>query len=343
MTRKHNPSEASHWTHKGYFGKYEIYYNRSKKILTIRTPDGRRVRYTKATEPSKAYAQAIQDIEGWESAEKHNIEEFGMPYHVGRERNPESYVDPAVKTAVKQTMEEFREIMRKGTMTRDLALHIASSNAAYRLSLRKDQREAQMRMIEDELERGRNPSHRSVHTAKWDRCVKDVKTKGGASSPYAVCTAMLGERGSIKAGHRRKNPSGSKKWRVEVFSSGGSKAQARFFFRTQKEAEEFARRKREDTSRAGYNMDVIVLDNERTKNPSGFQLEKTQRLYFMVHAHPHRGGGERLWLTQSGTLSADKGNGARYTSVEVAVARAKAFLKKHRVARKYRFDVCLSD
>lgn len=124
-----------------------------------------------------------------------------------------------------------------------------------------------------------NPSRRSVHTKAWDDCVRDVKRRGDAASAYAVCTSALGERGSIKAGHRR-------------------------------------------------------------KNPSGFDLEKTTRIYFMVHAHKGR---ERLWLTPSGTLSADKARGARYTSVEVAVARAKAFLKKHRLARKYRFDVCMSD
>lgn len=55
--------------------------------------------------------------------------------------------------------------------------------------------------------REKNPGPRSVHTAKWDRCVKAVKARGGAYDPYAVCTSQLGERGSIKAGHRRvRNP-----------------------------------------------------------------------------------------------------------------------------------------
>lgn len=31
------------------------------------------------------------------------------------------------------------------------------------------------------------------HSAKWDRCVADVTAKGGAESPEAVCTEMLGE------------------------------------------------------------------------------------------------------------------------------------------------------
>lgn len=33
----------------------------------------------------------------------------------------------------------------------------------------------------------------SIHTAKWDKCVADLKDKGNVDSPYAVCTAQLGE------------------------------------------------------------------------------------------------------------------------------------------------------
>lgn len=54
--------------------------------------------------------------------------------------------------------------------------------------------------------RRKNPLRYSVHTKKWDDCVRDVKRKGGAADPYAVCTASLGYRGSIKAKHRRRNP-----------------------------------------------------------------------------------------------------------------------------------------
>jgi hypothetical protein len=51
-----------------------------------------------------------------------------------------------------------------------------------------------------------NPGRRSIHSAKWDRCVKDVKRKGTAVDPYAVCTAALGEL-SFRAGSRRtRNP-----------------------------------------------------------------------------------------------------------------------------------------
>ena len=32
-----------------------------------------------------------------------------------------------------------------------------------------------------------------THSAKWDRCVADVRASGSAESPEAVCTAQLGE------------------------------------------------------------------------------------------------------------------------------------------------------
>lgn len=44
-----------------------------------------------------------------------------------------------------------------------------------------------------------------IHTARFDRCVEDVKRSGTASNPYAVCSSELGERKSILKAHRR-NP-----------------------------------------------------------------------------------------------------------------------------------------
>lgn len=49
------------------------------------------------------------------------------------------------------------------------------------------------------------PGRRAVHTKKFDRCVREVRRRGGAANPYAVCSAELGERGSVKKRHRR-NP-----------------------------------------------------------------------------------------------------------------------------------------
>ena len=33
----------------------------------------------------------------------------------------------------------------------------------------------------------------SIHSAKWDDCIRDVQSKGNAGNAYAVCTAKLGE------------------------------------------------------------------------------------------------------------------------------------------------------
>lgn len=49
------------------------------------------------------------------------------------------------------------------------------------------------------------PRRSRVHTKRWDRCVRDIRRKGGASSAEAVCSSRLGERGSVLKSHRRKN------------------------------------------------------------------------------------------------------------------------------------------
>lgn len=43
----------------------------------------------------------------------------------------------------------------------------------------------------------------SVHTAKWDKCVSEVKASSPDADPFAVCTAQLGEE-SFKSEHRHK-------------------------------------------------------------------------------------------------------------------------------------------
>ncbi len=43
-----------------------------------------------------------------------------------------------------------------------------------------------------------------VHTAKFDRCVADVKEKGGVDNPYVICQASLGAD-AIKKSHQKKD------------------------------------------------------------------------------------------------------------------------------------------
>jgi hypothetical protein len=49
---------------------------------------------------------------------------------------------------------------------------------------------------------------KTIHTKKWDRCVKDVENKNKENNtdynPYAVCTDSIGYEGSVKKSHRRK-------------------------------------------------------------------------------------------------------------------------------------------
>jgi hypothetical protein len=49
----------------------------------------------------------------------------------------------------------------------------------------------------------------TIHTKKWDRCVKDVEEKNKENNtdynPYAVCTDSIGYEGSVKKKHRKKD------------------------------------------------------------------------------------------------------------------------------------------
>lgn len=65
-----------------------------------------------------------------------------------------------------------------------------------------------MRTALERDSRESNPSHRSAHTAKFDRCVESIKRSGSPVNPYAVCSTAIGYAGSVKKGHRRrgKNP-----------------------------------------------------------------------------------------------------------------------------------------
>lgn len=53
-------------------------------------------------------------------------------------------------------------------------------------------------------EAGLNPPNgKGVHTEKFHKCVVDVKKKGTAKSPYAVCMASIGPEKAIKKTHLR--------------------------------------------------------------------------------------------------------------------------------------------
>lgn len=75
-----------------------------------------------------------------------------------------------------------------------------------------------------------------VHTAAFDRCVTDVRRKGTAVNPYAVCSASMGERGVLPSHRRNPRPARyiapehmrrrmrvreSSKWRIVARRPGG--------------------------------------------------------------------------------------------------------------------------
>jgi len=47
------------------------------------------------------------------------------------------------------------------------------------------------------------PGKKSVHTAKWDRCVKKVKEKSPDVDPYAICSSSI-QDGGVKKEHQRR-------------------------------------------------------------------------------------------------------------------------------------------
>jgi hypothetical protein len=77
------------------------------------------------------------------------------------------------------------------------------------------------------FEKSKEKKDNTIHTKKWDRCVKDVEKKnkenGTDYNPYSVCTDSIGYEGSVKKPHRKKdgvvNPKMKKKDLMEYINS----------------------------------------------------------------------------------------------------------------------------
>lgn len=77
------------------------------------------------------------------------------------------------------------------------------------------------------FEKSKENKDNTIHTKKWDRCVKDVEKKnkenGTDYNPYGVCTDSIGYKGSVKKSHRRNDetitPKMKKKDLVEYINS----------------------------------------------------------------------------------------------------------------------------
>lgn len=103
-------------------------------------------------------------------------------------------------------MSKFRKFWKTAKsvvhLTEDAEGHVLESHVDRDISAEETlmaEREALSETHKDREEEVQKPGT-SIHTAEWDRCVADVKAKGGANA-YAVCTAQLGEE-SFKSEYR---------------------------------------------------------------------------------------------------------------------------------------------
>jgi len=138
-----------------------------------------------------------------------------------------------------------------------------------------------------EVDRAHNPHRKHIHTAKFERCVRKVSKRGSAADPYAVCTAGIGYRGSLKAGHRRRNPA-----RGEVDEIAG------------RELELFAQN--EGTL---YNQKKSIIKNLQLKMARGqYDPAKAARLW-------------EYWLENAAKLYARQTGGASWSEMFSASTR----------------------
>lgn len=201
--------------------------------------------------------------------------------------------------------------------------------------------------------RSRNPSRKSIHTAKFDRCVESVKRSGSDVNPYAVCSSAIGEEGSVRKGHRRRNPAGypfilSKNGMVQVYSDAGQELPYTWTGIVQdgnaSSHVKFWYLGRENGERSFNALHAKTYDEAKTearrfmkrgRNP----LPAVRKLYYIICAHK---GVENYYLARSGKLTRSQSSAARFPTAAAAIDKAKAHLKNYAASRKYRFDLKLA-
>jgi hypothetical protein len=196
--------------------------------------------------------------------------------------------------------------------------------------------------------RTKNPGPRSIHTAKWDRCVQDVG--GSARSAAAVCTKALGYEGSVKAGHRRKNPTGKLyRLRWHTFHQGSQSVDG-----TMERLKPVIRHLIKQAipykiidGNGNVVRDIKPLPGGKIRGQFrkpkrlGNPLEATasRPVYYIVEAAK---GSESFWLARSGKLVKSPVDAQRFKTVEEATLKTRAHLAKYAPSRKFRFDVKLA-
>lgn len=198
-----------------------------------------------------------------------------------------------------------------------------------------------------------NPGSHSIHTAKWDRCVKDVSARDGAKSAAAVCTARIGYEGSVKKGHRRRNPDSRKipshsriwelsnKWigsrpSTDIYPSSQLVKQLRDAILVEKRAAERGRVKVSSGLLTEMRSELSEVSRYmRQSNP----LPSVRKLYYIICAVK---GAEKYYLARSGKLTRAQAGAQRFATAQAAIDKAKAHLKNYAASRKYRFDLKLA-
>lgn len=183
--------------------------------------------------------------------------------------------------------------------------------------------------------RASNPSRRSIHTAKWDRCVKDVSARGGAKSAAAVCTATIGYRGSVKKGHRRRNPSILKKKMSESEMATHIRETHPLAAKISKDQKSLIL---DDGSKWVWDSRFehwAMVFPPRSQNP----LPSVRKVYYIICAHK---GAENYYLARSGKLTRSQAGAQRFPTAQAAIDKAKAHLRAYAASRKYRFDLKLA-
>lgn len=94
----------------------------------------------------------------------------------------------AIKGMVNQTSDELRNMGMDDKESKEIAVNVVTKSY--------------VDSNDDDYMNEVGPE--KVHTAKFDRCVADVKEKGNVDNPYAVCQASLGA-GAIKKSHQKKD------------------------------------------------------------------------------------------------------------------------------------------
>ena len=219
-----------------------------------------------------------------------------------------------------------------------------------RLILARKRFERATRVLRSVWEKNRaaNPGRKSVHTAKWDDCVRDVKRSGSKVSPYAVCSSAIGYEGSVKKGHRRGNPIyDTVKLRngVTVLAKPYKDRLMAYTYSNLTQANKKAAEVGGYVTGHRPYFIVVEVPKDRAMNPTRHnenplpKVKTIRPIYYIVCASK---GAEHFYLKRSGKLTRNAVDAARFRTTTEAIDKAKRHLAQYAASRKFRFDIKLA-